>query len=124
MTSENLIQPLSEISEKYLPDRAQEIKVGLRTGDTTQSERQKMLRNPPHIMITTPESLAIAIASPKFQPIVSEVEYMIIDEASLTCSNKAWGSHESYTFLPRYLAEKTGSEDWYFSNNETFRNSS
>ena len=39
-----------------------------------------MLRKPPHILITTPESLAIAITSPRFQPIVSEVEYMIIDE--------------------------------------------
>ena len=76
----NLIGPLTEISESYLPSRAQEIRVGLRTGDTPQSERQKMLRNPPHILITTPESLAIAITSPRFQPIVSEVEYMIVDE--------------------------------------------
>ena len=76
----NLIGPLTEISESYLPDRAQEIKVGLRTGDTSQSDRQKMLRNPPHILITTPESLAIAITSPRFQPIVSELEYMIVYE--------------------------------------------
>jgi len=76
----NLIGPLTEISESYLPDRTQEIKVGLRTGDTSQSDRQKMLRNPPHILITTPESLAIAITSPRFQPIVSELEYMIVDE--------------------------------------------
>ena len=73
----NLIGPLTEISENYLPDRAQEIKVGLRTGDTPQSERQKMLKHPPHILITTPESLAIAITSPRFLPIVSELEYMI-----------------------------------------------
>ena len=39
-----------------------------------------MLKHPPHILITTPESLAIAITSPKFQPIVSELEYMIVDE--------------------------------------------
>ena len=39
-----------------------------------------MLKNPPHILITTPESLAIAITSPRFQPIVSELEYMIVDE--------------------------------------------
>ena len=76
----NLIGPLNEIKEKYLPDRAQDIRVGLRTGDTSQSDRQKMLRKPPHILITTPESLAIAITSPRFQPIVSDVEYMIIDE--------------------------------------------
>ena len=77
----NLIGPLTEIEEKYLPDRAQgKIKVGLRTGDTSQSERQKMLRKPPHILITTPESMAIAISSPRFQPIVSNVEWIIIDE--------------------------------------------
>ena len=55
----NLIGPLKEITENYLPDRAQEIRVGLRTGDTSQSDRQKMLRKPPHILITTPEILAI-----------------------------------------------------------------
>ena len=45
----NLIGPLEEIEKKYLPDRAQgKIRVGLRTGDTPQSERQKMLRKPPH----------------------------------------------------------------------------
>ena len=84
----NLIGPLAEITEHYLPDRAQEIRVGLRTGDTSQSDRQKMLRNPPHILITTPESLAIAITSPRFQPIVSEVEYMIIDELHSKLSTK------------------------------------
>ena len=39
-----------------------------------------MLRKPPHILITTPESMAIAISSPRFQPIVSNVEWIIIDE--------------------------------------------
>ncbi|MCH2647834.1 MAG: DEAD/DEAH box helicase, partial [Candidatus Poseidoniaceae archaeon] len=77
----NLIGPLEEIEKNYLPDRAQgKIRVGLRTGDTPQSERQKMLRKPPHILITTPESMAIAISSPRFQPIVSNVEWIIIDE--------------------------------------------
>jgi ATP-dependent Lhr-like helicase len=77
----NLLGPLAEIEEKFLPDRAQgKIRVGLRTGDTPQSERQKMLRKPPHILITTPESMAIAISSPRFQPIVSNVEWIIIDE--------------------------------------------
>ncbi len=76
----NLIGPLQEIEDSYIPDRAQKIRVGLRTGDTPQSERQKMLRKPPHILITTPESMAIAIASMRFQPIVSNVEWMIIDE--------------------------------------------
>jgi len=92
----NLIGPLEEIKERYLPDRAQEIRVGLRTGDTSQSDRQKMLRNPPHILITTPESLAIAITSPRFQPIVSEVEYMIIDELHSMVPTKR-GVHLSLT---------------------------
>ena len=91
----NLIGPLGEIEEKYLPDRAQgKIRVGLRTGDTPQSERQKMLRKPPHILITTPESMAIAISSPRFQPIVSNVEWIIIDEMHSLVPTKR-GTHLS-----------------------------
>ena len=37
----NLIGPLNEITEHYLPDGAQEVRVGLRTGDTSQSDGQK-----------------------------------------------------------------------------------
>ena len=92
----NLIGPLKEISDHYLPDRAQDIRVGLRTGDTSQSDRQKMLRNPPHILITTPESLAIAITSSNFIPLIDQVEYMIIDELHSMVSTKR-GVHLSLT---------------------------
>ena len=92
----NLIGPLEEIREKFMNGKNQEIKVGLRTGDTTQSERQKMLRKPPHILITTPESLAIAIASKRFQPILEEVEYLILDELHSLVPTKR-GTHLALT---------------------------
>ena len=75
----NLIGPLTEIKESYLPGRAQEIKVGLRTGDTPQKERERMLRKPPHILITTPESLGLALASKRFRPLLNG-QWLIVDE--------------------------------------------
>ena len=117
----NLIGPLNEISERYLPDRAQEIKVGLRTGDTPQSERQKMLKNPPHILITTPESLAIAITSPRFQPIVSELEYMIVDELHSLRTHKKRGAPRTYPVLSRYIANYSGSKNWNISHHGAIR---
>lgn len=78
----NLIEPLQEISE--LADskgiKLQKILVGLRTGDTTVSEKAKMAKNPPHILITTPESLAIVLTTKKFVEAFQEVEYCIVDE--------------------------------------------
>ena len=66
----NLIGPLEEIEKKYLPDRAQgKIRVGLRTGDTPQSERQKMLKETSSHLDYHPESMAIAISSPRFNPL-------------------------------------------------------
>ena len=59
----NLAAPLEEIAslaaERGTP--LPEIRVGLRTGDTPQSERQKMAKKPPHILVTTPESLYILL---------------------------------------------------------------
>ena len=90
----NLIGPLTEIREKYLPGRAKEIKVGLRTGDTPQKERQRMLRNPPHILITTPESLALALASKHFRPLLNNLKWMIMDELHSLVPTKR-GTHLS-----------------------------
>ncbi|MFH1325315.1 MAG: ATP-dependent helicase [archaeon] len=78
----NLVEPLAEINElaKKKGIKLQEIRVGLRTGDTPTSERTKMLRKPPHILVTTPESLAILLTSKKFVEKMEAVEFCIVDE--------------------------------------------
>ena len=78
----NLIEPLEEIQEiaKQKNIKLQRIKVGLRTGDTTPSERAKMAKNPPHIFVTTPESLAIILTTKKFVDNLKYLEFCIIDE--------------------------------------------
>jgi len=78
----NLIEPLKEIVElaKSKNIVLQEIRVGLRTGDTTASEKAKMARKAPHIYITTPESLAISLTTKKFIDFFSDIEFCIIDE--------------------------------------------
>lgn len=78
----NLIRPLNEIRQLAEKNKLemQDIRVGLRTGDTTAAERAKMARKAPHILITTPESLAITITSPKFNEKLSKLEYIIVDE--------------------------------------------
>jgi ATP-dependent helicase Lhr and Lhr-like helicase len=78
----NLIEPLQEITAlaETKGIKLQKIIVGLRTGDTTQSEKAKMARNPPHILITTPESLAIVLTTKKFVEAFQEVEFCIVDE--------------------------------------------
>ncbi len=78
----NLIRPLEEISalaeKKEL--KMQLIRVGLRTGDTTVAERAKMARKIPHLFVTTPESLAIILTTPKFVTALHALEFIIIDE--------------------------------------------
>jgi len=60
----------------------------VRTGDTTQYQRQKMLKKPPHILITTPETLSILLVAPKFREKLSHVKYVIIDEIHSLAENK------------------------------------
>ncbi|MEK6917685.1 MAG: ATP-dependent helicase [Nanoarchaeota archaeon] len=78
----NLVEPLEAIYEiaKSKDIKLQKIRVALRTGDTTASEKSKMTRNSPHIMITTPESLAIVLTSKKFVENLHAVEFCVVDE--------------------------------------------
>lgn len=94
----NLIRPLEEIETLAEKKRIklQKIRVGLRTGDTTTSERAKMARNVPHILVTTPESMAIMINSPKFSEKMALVEFMVVDEIHSLAENKR-GVHLSLT---------------------------
>jgi ATP-dependent helicase Lhr and Lhr-like helicase len=90
----NLINPLTEIDE--INGSPLGIRVGVRTGDTTAYEKQKMLKNPPHILITTPESLAIMINSPKFRNHLKDVQWLMIDEIHALADNKR-GVHLNLT---------------------------
>jgi ATP-dependent Lhr-like helicase len=85
----NLKQPLSEVYGSDSP-----IRVGLRSGDTTSAERQKQFDRPPHILLTTPESLSLLLTQKKWQPVLETVEWMIIDEIHAMAENKR-GAHLS-----------------------------
>ena len=78
----NLEEPLNEITAlaEKKGIKLQKIRVGLRTGDTTPAERVKMAKNPPHILITTPESLAIVLTTKNFIESFKAVEFCIVDE--------------------------------------------
>ncbi|MFH0970778.1 MAG: ATP-dependent helicase [Candidatus Diapherotrites archaeon] len=85
----NLNQPLDELqkaAEKIGKKYA--IRIGVRTGDTPTHERQQMTRKPPHILITTPETLAIVLASPKFSQSMKNTRWCIIDEIHSLASGK------------------------------------
>jgi ATP-dependent Lhr-like helicase len=86
----NLEAPLREIRELAAKRgvAGPQIRVGVRSGDTTAYERQKMARNPPHLFITTPESLSIVLSSPKFREKFQHVRYVIVDEIHEVCSSK------------------------------------
>ncbi|HLD11959.1 MAG TPA: ATP-dependent helicase [Candidatus Nanoarchaeia archaeon] len=93
----NLKNPLQEIkliAEKN--GKKLDIRVGLRTGDTTAAEKAKMLRKSPHILVTTSESLSLMLASPKFSEKFHNVYWAIIDEIHSFAENKR-GVHLSLT---------------------------
>ncbi|MEM1681077.1 MAG: ATP-dependent helicase [Sulfolobales archaeon] len=71
-----------------------EIRLAVRTSDTLPNEKQRMLRKPPHILITTPESLAIALSAPKFRSLMSTVRWVVVDEVHELAGSKR-GAHLS-----------------------------
>ena len=92
----NLATPLEEIAA--LAEAAgtplPEIRAGVRTGDTKASERAKMAKRPPHILITTPESLYILLTSRSGRQGLTGVHTLILDEIHAVADDKR-GSHLS-----------------------------
>src|SRR5260370_5563949 len=90
----NLERPLSGIREELarqgLPDV--EIRTWVRTGDTPSGERLAMRRCPPHILVTTPESLYILLGSESGRRMLAPARTIIVDEMHAVASNKT-GSH-------------------------------
>ena len=90
----NLATPLKEIST--LAQEAgtpfPEIRAAVRTGDTSPSERQRMAKKPPHILITTPESLYILLTSRSGREGLRGVKSLILDEIHAVARDKR-GSH-------------------------------
>ncbi len=92
----NLNVPLDGIAE-YLQQQnlpPVDIRVAVRTGDTTPQERQKMLKRAPHILVTTPESLYLLLTSRGGRQLLSGVRTVIIDEIHALLGGKR-GSHLS-----------------------------
>ncbi len=94
----NLEIPLGEIYA-LAQEKGREIpqiRTSVRTGDTTTSERQRMLRTPPHVLVTTPESLFILLTAEKSRALFRNVSTVIVDEIHAMVADKR-GSHLALT---------------------------
>ncbi len=90
----NLTVPLSEITEQFRAagESCPEILVQTRSGDTPEVERRRMLRRPPEILITTPESLNLILSSPNARSLLAGVRTVIVDEIHSIIGSKR-GTH-------------------------------
>ncbi len=90
----NLEAPLAGIREELahlgLPDV--DIRTAVRTGDTTQGERAALRKRPPHILVTTPESLYVLLGSESGRTMLASVRSVIVDEIHALVQSKR-GSH-------------------------------
>ena len=94
----NLEAPLREIQQLALERGylCPQIRTAVRTGDTLPAERQAMLKRPPHILVTTPESLYILLTAEKSRNNLRRVETVIVDEIHAVADDKR-GAHLALT---------------------------
>lgn len=91
---ENLLVPLEEL-QTYFDSNGKKfpsINVKTRSGDTPQTERQRMISRPPEILITTPESLNLILSSKRSRRILTSIKTIILDEIHAIADNKR-GTH-------------------------------
>lgn len=82
----NLMEPLEQM--EALLGKPLGIRIGVRSGDTTNYQKSMMLEKPPHILVTTPESLGIVLSSIKFKTHLQGIQWLIIDEIHALAENK------------------------------------
>lgn len=94
----NLEKPLAELRERFSAAGGSfpEIRIAVRTGDTPQSARARMVRKSPHILITTPESLHIMLTTTRGRGMFSGVRAVIVDEIHALAGTKR-GAHLALT---------------------------
>ena len=94
----NLEEPLAEIAEvaRELGYEPAPITVAVRTGDSTSWERQLMVRRPPNLLVTTPESLYLYLTAERSRATLATVETVIVDEIHALARDKR-GSHLALT---------------------------
>ena len=94
----NLTGPLADLRARFeaAGEQFPEIRVDVRTGDTPQSARNRMIRKSPHILITTPESLHIMLTSQRGRGMFSETRAVIVDEIHAIAGSKR-GAHLALT---------------------------
>ena len=92
----NLEEPLTAIREALLEVHGRDVNIRaeVRTGDTPASKRQAIARRPPHILVTTPESLYLLLTSDSGRRLLSPVQTLIVDEIHAVVGNRR-GSHLS-----------------------------
>jgi len=90
----NLQEPLAEILQlaRRADPNCPEIRALVRTGDTSSADRQRMVRRPPHILVTTPESLYLLLTGARSREMLRSVETVIVDEIHAAARDKR-GSH-------------------------------
>jgi ATP-dependent Lhr-like helicase len=86
----NLREPLAGIrrTAREMGTPLPALHTAVRTGDTPASVRQSMVRRPPHILITTPESLYLLLGSPRARDMLRSIHTVILDEIHTLCGNK------------------------------------
>lgn len=107
----NLETPLRGIAEnlKKSGEGPVDITIAVRTGDTPASERQKMAKKPPHILVTTPESLYLLLTSASGRAMLANVSTLIVDEIHAMLGDKR-GSHLALSIerLQRLVLNNSG----------------
>jgi ATP-dependent helicase Lhr and Lhr-like helicase len=90
----NLQEPLAEIRAllQEMEGREIDIRAEVRTGDTTAAQRQALIKKPPHILVTTPESLYLLLTSESGRRMLSTVRTLIVDEIHAVVDDRR-GAH-------------------------------